>query len=104
MPAIGYLVVALASVFLANAVPHLTRGSAGYRHRVPWRVPASAGENVIWAGINLLIGTWLAYWAATYDLYPALACTIGVIVGSAFLVYVGTRFQNNPAERGQQPD
>jgi hypothetical protein len=67
----GYLIAALAAIFIGNAVPHLTRGSAGYLHRVPWRVPASPAENVLWAGINLLIGT---------------------------------RFFNNPEERGQQAD
>jgi len=104
MIVIGYLIAALASVFIANAIPHLTRGSAGYLHRVPWRIPASAGENVVWASLNLLAGIWLGYWAATYGLFPPLALTIGVLAGGGFLVAVGTRFQNNPAERGQQAD
>lgn len=101
MSAIGYAIVALSSIFLANAVPHLTRGSAGYLHRVPWRVPASAAENVLWASINLLVGMWLAWWAATYDLFVPVALTVGIIVGGAFLALIGTRFANNPAERGQ---
>lgn len=101
MSVIGYAIAALASIFLANAVPHLTRGSAGYLHRVPWRVPASAAENVLWASINLLIGVWLAWWAATYDLFPPVALTIAVVVGGGFLALIGTRFANNPAERGQ---
>ena len=42
MVIIGYLLVLLAGLFLGNGVPHLTRGSAGYRHRVPWAVPGSA--------------------------------------------------------------
>jgi hypothetical protein len=29
---------------------------------------------------------------------------VGVLVGGAALFAIGTRFQNNPAERGQQPD
>ena len=102
MIVVGYLVAALASVFLANAIPHLTRGSAGYLHRVPWRVPASAGENVVWAAMNLLAGIWLGYWASTFGLFLPLALTVGVLVGGACLVAIGTRFQNNPAERGQQ--
>ena len=102
MTFLGYLVAALASVFLANAVPHLTRGSAGYLHRVPWRVPASAAENVLWASINLLIGIWIAYWASTFDLFLPLALTVGVVVGGTFLAAIGTRFARNPEERGQQ--
>ncbi len=100
----GYLLAAAASIFLANAIPHLTRGGAGYLHRVPWRVPASAAENVLWAGINLLIGIWLGYWAATFTLFPPLALTIGVVVGGAALAAIGTRFQKNPKERGQEPN
>jgi len=98
----GYLVAALASIFLANAIPHLTRGSAGYLHRVPWRVPASAAENVVWACINLLAGIWLAYWASTWDLFLPLALTVGVVVGGGFLAAIGTRFARHPEERGQQ--
>ena len=97
-----YAVAALASIFIANAIPHLTRGSAGYLHRVPWRVPASAAENVLWACINLLVGIWLAYWASTWGLFLPLALTVGVVVGGAFLAAIGTRFARNPAERGQQ--
>ena len=100
----GYAVAALASIFIANAIPHLTRGSAGYLHRVPWRVPASAAENVLWACINLLIGIWLAHWAATFELWAPLALTIGVIVGGGVLALIGTRLQNNPKERAQQPN
>jgi len=104
MTIVGYIIAAVASIFLANAVPHLTRGSAGYLHRVPWRVPASAAENILWAVINLLIGMWLAYWAATFDLFVPLALTIGVLVGGGGLALIGTRFQNNPKERGQEPN
>lgn len=99
---VGYLIAALASIFIANAIPHLTRGSAGYLHRVPWRVPASAAENVLWASINLVIGIWIGYWASTYGLFLPLALTVGVIVGGGFAALIGTRFANNPAERGQQ--
>ena len=81
---VGYLIAALASIFIANAIPHLTRGSAGYLHRVPWRVPASAAENVLWACINLVIGIWIGYWASTYGLFLPLALTVGVIVGGGF--------------------
>jgi hypothetical protein len=104
MVVLGYVIAGLASIFLANAIPHLTRGSAGYLHRVPWRVPASPAENVLWACINLLIGIWLAYWAATFDLFIPLAATVGVIVGGACLAAIGTRFHRNPIERGHQPD
>ena len=71
---------------------------------MPWRVPASAAENILWAAINLLIGIWLAYWAATFELWTPLALTIGMIVGGGVLALIGTRFQNNPKERGQQPN
>lgn len=100
----GYVIAAVAGIFLGNAIPHLTRGSAGYLHRVPWRVPASPAENVLWAGINLLIGIWLAYWASTFDLFLPLALTVGVIVGGGCLALIGTRFYNHPEERGQQVD
>lgn len=38
----GYLVAALAGLFALNAVPHLTKGMTGRRHKVPWATPASA--------------------------------------------------------------
>jgi len=104
MTFLGYLIVALASIFLSNAVPHATRGGAGYLHRVPWRVPASPAENVLWAGINLIIGIWLAYWGSTFGLFIPLALTVGVVVGGGFLALIGTRFYNHPEERGQQID
>jgi hypothetical protein len=100
MTVIGYLIAALASIFIGNAIPHLTRGSAGYLHRVPWRVPASAAENVLWAAINLLIGIWLAYWAATFDLWPPLALTVGVIVGGGVLALIGTAFRTTRRNAG----
>lgn len=101
---VGYLIVALASVFLANSIPHLTRGSAGYLHRVPWRSPAQPWENAIWGGINLLAGIWIAYAASTFDLFLPLALTVGVIVGCAFLALIGTYFLRDPQARGQQRD
>jgi len=104
MTLVGYVIAAVASIFIANAIPHGTRGGAGYLHRVPWRVPASPAENVLWAGINLLIGIWLAYWASTFGLFLPLALTVGVVVGGAFLALIGTRFYNHPEERGQQAD
>jgi hypothetical protein len=101
---LGYLIAAVASIFLGNAIPHLTRGSAGYLHRVPWRVSATPVHNILWAGINLLIGIWLAYWASTFGLFLPLALTVGVVVGGACLALIGTRFYNHPEERGQQPN
>lgn len=59
---------------------------------------------MLWAGINLLIGIWLAYWASTFGLFLPAALTVGVVVGGAFLALIGTRFYNHPEERGQQID
>lgn len=100
----GYLIVALASLFLANSIPHLTRGGAGYLHRVPWRSPAQPWENAIWGGANLIAGIWLAYWGATFDLFLPLALTVGVVVGCAVLALIGTYFLRDPQARGQQRD
>ena len=104
MIVLGYVIAAIASIFIGNAIPHLTRGSAGYLHRVPWRVPASPAHNILWAAINLLIGIWLGYLASTFDLFLPLALSIGVVVGGGCLALIGTRFYNRPEERGQQVD
>jgi hypothetical protein len=101
---VGYLLVAVASVFVANAIPHLTRGSAGYLHRVPWRSPAQPWENAIWGSANVVAGIWIAYWASTFDLFPPLALTVGVLIGGAFLALIGTYFLRDPQARGQQRD
>ncbi len=101
---VGYLLIALSSLFIANSIPHLTRGSAGYLHRVPWRSPAQPWENAIWGCANLLAGIWLAYWGTTYDLFVPLALTVGVVVGGALLALIGTYFLRDPRARGQQRD
>ena len=84
----GYLIVALASVFLANSIPHLTRGGAGYLHRVPWRSPAQPWENALWGGANLIAGIWLAFWGATFDLFLPLALTVGVVGCAVIGTYI----------------
>ena len=99
---LGYLLVLLACLFLGNAVPHLTRGSAGYRHRVPWAVPGSAFSNVIWGSINLLIGAWLAWWGSTFGLFVPVALTVGLVGGFLVLTYTSRAWEKDPAARGQQ--
>ncbi len=97
---LGYLLVALAGLFAANGIPHFTRGIAGWQHRVPWRKPGSAAENVVWGAINFLAATWLGWWGSTFGLFLPLAVTVAIVVGAAGGALLGSRWEKDPQARG----
>lgn len=100
----GYLVAALAGGFALNALPHLTKGMTGRRHKVPWASPASAPVNVLWGAANVLAAIWLGVWAADIGVRPGPALTAGLAVGTAFGVYLARAWQDDPVARGEAPD
>jgi hypothetical protein len=97
----GYLVAAFAGVFALNAVPHLTKGMTGRRHKVPWATPASAPVNVLWGSANVLAAIWLGVWAAALGVLPGPALTAGLLAGTAFGVYLAHEWEHDPAARGE---
>lgn len=57
-----YLFSFLAGLFLTNSLPHLFNGISGTPFPSPFATPPGVGlstptENVMWASINLIIGT-----------------------------------------------
>jgi hypothetical protein len=57
----NYLAIFFSGAFLSNAIPHLVNGISGDKFPTPFAKPpgqglSSATLNVIWAGLNLVIG------------------------------------------------
>ena len=60
----NYLAIFFSGAFLSNAVPHFVKGVCGDKFPTPFAKPpgkglSSAALNVVWAGINMVIGTLL---------------------------------------------
>lgn len=59
--------------FLANAIPHFVNGASGHPFQSPFASPpgeglSSATVNVVWGGLNLVVGYLLVYRVGTFDL------------------------------------
>lgn len=57
----NYLAAFFAGVFLANSIPHFVHGISGDKFPTPFAKPPGKGLspayiNVLWAGLNIIIG------------------------------------------------
>ncbi|MHC9537818.1 hypothetical protein ACVQ8P_08495 [Dellaglioa sp. BT-FLS60] len=51
----AYLYSLIIGIVFANGIPHFIKGITAQQWDVPWKKPASAPTNIVWAIINWLI-------------------------------------------------
>ncbi|MBI4339218.1 MAG: hypothetical protein HY680_04625 [Chloroflexi bacterium] len=71
-----------AGVFVANGVPHYTRGVTGQRHMTPFARSSPAVVNVLWGAANFAVGgllLWLGL-RGTPGLAQAIAFGAGALL------------------------
>lgn len=61
-----YLAHMIGAIFLVNSVPHFVHGVCGYKFQSPFAKPPGVGvsspeSNVLWGGINFIIGYFLLF-------------------------------------------
>src|ERR1700744_966658 len=76
----NYIAAFFAGAFLANAVPHFVYGVCGDKFPTPFAKPPGKGlsspiVNVIWAGVNIIIG-YVLFFAGKVDLVNCLSAGI----------------------------
>jgi hypothetical protein len=60
---ITYLILFFAGMFVANAVPHFTKGVTAQKFRTPFGRPSSAVVNVLWGSANFILGFLLLHFS-----------------------------------------
>jgi hypothetical protein len=88
----NYLAIFFSGAFFANAVPHFVSGVSGDKFPSPFAKPPGKGLspptlNVLWAGLNLIIGYVLFAAGKTHlrDCTDAVVFFVGAMVMSVML-------------------
>lgn len=91
----SFLAYFAAGMFVANGVPHFINGISGRRFQSPFASPPGRGEsspqaNVIWGGVNFVIGYLLIFIQGKFNIgltYDALAFGLGAILMAITLAW-----------------
>jgi hypothetical protein len=98
----NYIAAFFAGAFLANFVPHFTKGICGDKFPTPFAKPpgkglSSATTNVLWGLLNLVIGYVLLGYGHICRAYP-LPVIVFFVGVTAMSVMLGIGFQKKDKE------
>lgn len=88
----------LATIFLVNSTPHLIHGVCGYEFHSPFADPPFVGRssprsNVLWGGLNFVIGTALLFGVASFEPGFNFETGVLVLVGLFIASLIGRRIE-----------
>lgn len=93
-----YLALFFAGAFLCNAIPHLASGLRGETFPTPFATPRGEGPssalvNVLWGGLNVVVGLLLLSWA---PVAPGLSLRFATLIAGAFAIgiYLALHFES----------